>query len=230
METTPIIMPLIAVSTTASSFVFMTIASLALLWLIPHAHRHHLRKVGTYHHELCHGIASLATGGEFHKFHVHPNGNGLCVTSGGNKYITIAAGYVGVVLSGAVLLAQSINYLPAVVLLQIMTLLLAISTLKAGDLHTAAVGIIVSAALGMSSVLFPHAWMTRFLMNFLGVLLILQGFEALKVLLIVSATRENTGSDAEALGALTNKHPLFWALALSGIAVVVLLMVYRYIF
>jgi len=53
--------PIIAVSTAVSSFLFMTIASLLLLWLIPHTHRHHLRKVGTYHHELCHGIASLAT-------------------------------------------------------------------------------------------------------------------------------------------------------------------------
>jgi len=230
METTLTSTPIVAVSTTVGSFWFMTIASLLLLWLIPHTHRHHLRKVGTYHHELCHGIASLATGGEFHKFHVHPSGNGLCITSGGNRYLTVAAGYVGTVLAGAILLAQSINYLPAVVLLQIMTLLLALSTLKAGDLHTAAIGITVAAALGASSVLFPNAWMTRFLMNFLGVLLVWQGIAALKVLLIVSATKEGTGSDAEVLGALTNKHPLFWALVLSGIAIVILLMVYKHVF
>jgi len=230
METTLTSTPIVAVSTTVGSFWFMTIASLLLLWLIPHTHRHHLRKVGTYHHELCHGIASLATGGEFHKFHVHPSGNGLCITSGGNRYLTVAAGYVGTVLAGAILLAQSINYLPAVVLLQIMTLLLALSTLKAGDIHTAAIGITVAAALGVSSVLFPNAWMTRFLMNFLGVLLVWQGIAALKVLLIVSATKEGTGSDAEVLGALTNKHPLFWALVLSGIAIVILLMVYKHVF
>lgn len=222
--------PLIAFSSTGTSFIFMTLASLVLLWMIPHTHRHHLRKIGTYHHELCHGIASLATGGEFHRFHVHPSGSGLCITSGGNKYITITAGYVGTVLAGAILLAQSADYLPIVVLLQIMALLLALSTLKAGDLHTAAIGVIVSAALGLNGVLFPNAMMTRFLMNFLGVLLIWQGIEALKVLMILSATKKNTGSDAEVLGALTNKHPLYWALVFSGLAIVILLIVYRYMF
>ena len=223
-------MPFIALSSTGSTFVIMTLTSLVLLWMIPRSHRHHLHKIGTYHHELCHGMASLATGGEFHQFHVHPSGNGLCITSGGNRHIIIAAGYVGTVLAGAILLAQSIDYRPAVVLLQIMTLLLAFSTLKAGDIHTAAIGVIVSAGLGFCSVLFPNALMTRFLMNFLGVLLIWQGIRALKVLLILSITKENTGSDAEALGRLTNKHPLYWALVFCGIAIGILLVVYRCIF
>ena len=70
-------MPLLALSSTVSSFVFMTLTSLVLLCVLPHAHRHHLNKIPTYCHELCHGSASLATGGEFHRFHVHPTGGGF---------------------------------------------------------------------------------------------------------------------------------------------------------
>lgn len=217
--------PFVAVASAANTFVGMTLGSLVLLWLIPHTRRHYLQKVATYQHELCHGLACLATGGQFHRFHVHPGGSGLCITSGGNRYIVIAAGYIGTILTGAVLLAQSVDCLAAIILLQLMAVVLALSTLKAGDLHTAAIGVIVSSVLGLCSTLQPDALETHFLMNFLGVILVVQGMQALTVLVIVSATNRKSSSDAQALGTLTNRHPLYWAVVLCGISLVVFLVI-----
>ncbi|MBN1220227.1 MAG: M50 family metallopeptidase [Anaerolineae bacterium] len=55
-------------------------------------------------HELSHGLAALLTGGDFINFVVHPNGAGLAHTAGGWRLVVIPAGYLGVVLFGAVLI------------------------------------------------------------------------------------------------------------------------------
>lgn len=216
-------------SSTATSFVIMTICSGILLWVVPKCHRYHIFKMETYFHELCHGLASLATGGSFHKFHVH-SGGGECLTSGGNRYVVITAGYIGVILSGTILLAKSTDCFLAVGLLQALAIIFALSTLKAGDLHTVAIGVVVSAILGFCSILYPNAFLTRFLMNFLGIILIWQGIQSLKILLFVSASDKNTNSDAKSLSNLIKKHPFTCALIICCIAFVPLLILFAYIF
>ena len=210
------------------SFVIVTVASAVLLWIIPPAHRHHVRKLATYCHELCHGIASLATGGKFHRFYVHSSGGGLSLTSGGNQKIITSAGYIGTILLGAIFLARTVDHMPLIVVLQIIAALLAVSTIKAGDLHTVAVGIIASAVIGLCT-LWPNEGATQVMMNLMGVILIWHGAEALKVLLKLSARETHTGSDAEAMAAMTGRHPLHWALAFCGIAVVILLILVKHI-
>ena len=212
------------------SFVVMTAASIMTLWFLPHKRRHHIRKVGTYLHELCHGIASLATGGDFHHLRIHTSGGGLCLTSGGSQKIIVSAGYIGTILLGAIFLARSAqNQSSLVIMLQILAIVVAFSTIKAGDIHTAAIGIIVAAILGLCNTLSPNATITRFLMNLMGVILLWQGIHALIVLLKLSATQDNTGSDAENLAAITNKHPLHWALVFIGISGVIILVTLRLI-
>ena len=213
----------------SNSFAVMTALSIMILWLLPNTGRHHFRKLGTYYHELCHGIASLVTGGSFHRFHIHPNGNGMAVTSGGHQKIIVSAGYIGTILLGVIFLSRSAENKPLVVTLQMLAILIAFSTIKAGDLHTATIGVIVASVLGLCSTLFPNATATRFLMNFMGIILLWQGIHALMILMKLSATYKNTGSDAENLAAETNKHPLHWALVFTGISAVMLLVAFKWI-
>ena len=220
---------IVALSPAAGSFVVLTAISVVLLWIIPQAFRRYALQVGTYCHELCHGVASLVTGGEFHQFCVHPFGGGLCLTSGGSSKIITSAGYVGTVVLGVICLALSIYQGPLTVVLRITAVLLAISTLKAGDLHTAIVGIVTAAVLGLSMI-WPDAAASRIMMNLMGVILVWQGVGALKVLFRISVTEKNTGSDAEVMAHMTGRSPLHWAIVFGGIAAIVLILLVAVVF
>jgi len=213
---------IVTLSPAAGLFIVLTAVSVVLLWIVPHAFRRYALHVGTYCHELCHGVASLVTGGKFHQFRVYSSGGGRCLTSGGNSKFITPAGYVGTVVLGAICLARSIDQGQLNGILQIVAVLLAISTVKAGDLHTAIVGIVAAAVLGLST-LWPDAAAACIMMNLLGVILVWQGFEALKTLWAISAARKNTGSDAETMARLTGRSAMHWALVFGGIALVAFL-------
>lgn len=62
------------------------------------------RLLVTFVHETGHGLAALATGGEFLGFVVQPNGAGLTSSRGGIGWIILPMGYLGAAIFGAVLL------------------------------------------------------------------------------------------------------------------------------
>jgi len=216
-------------SETMGAFLVMTVASMGFLAILPVMCRKHVAKVGTYAHELSHGVVSMLTGGDFHRFHVADTG-GLCITSGGNRKAVATAGYIATVLLGAIFLARSAQHGPLVVTLQVLAVVLALSTLKAGDLHTATVGVVVAATLGLFSTLFPGTVATRFLLNLMGVILIWQGIRAIKTLFLVSASESDTGSDAEVMAHLAGRSTLHWAVVFGGIAAVILLVLIAAVF
>lgn len=206
------------------AFVVMTGASIGFLAILPVMCRKHVAKVGTYAHEVSHGVVSMLTGGEFHRFHVADTG-GLCITSGGNRKAVATAGYLGTILLGVIFLARSAQHQPLVVMLQVLAVLLALSTLKAGDLHTATIGVVVAALLGLSGTLFPETMLNRFLLNLMGIILIWQGWKAIKNLLLISAVTNDTGSDAEYMTHLAGRTPLYWAFVFTGIAFAIFLFI-----
>lgn len=57
----------------------------------------------TYFHEISHGIAALATGGQIVSIELYINGAGLCITRGGNQLLTSFMGYAGASLWGLAL-------------------------------------------------------------------------------------------------------------------------------
>ncbi len=211
----------IELSERARSFMLMTVWSVSILYFVPQAWRQHMKKFGTYVHELCHGASSFLTGGRFHRFHVRADGGGLCVTSGGNPKIITAAGYVGTVLVGALLISQSVSRFHAAIFLRILAALAALSVRKAGDYHTATVGLTTASLLGFWGVALPGSRAAGYMMNAMGVTLTWHGIDALIVLTRVSAKARNTGSDAEVLGRMTHMHPLLWAISfcLAGILI-----------
>lgn len=70
-----------------------------------------LRLFVTYVHEMGHGLAAIATGGDVQGFLVSPDGSGLAITRGGNRAVILPAGYLGAAFFGA-LLFFLVNRLP----------------------------------------------------------------------------------------------------------------------
>ena len=204
-------------------FAGLTLASVFMLTLFPAWIRHHIRKMGTFHHEISHGLVGMLTGGRFHTFYVHPAGGGVSLTSGGKTELVVSAGYVGTILFGVIYLAKSTQSHSMVTTLYVLALLYALSTIKAGDLHTASVGIALGALLGLMTHIAPGTLPTRLLLNLIGVVLVYEGIRSLWILHVASATMTDTGSDAEAMSRLSGGRPLHWALVYSAAAVLILL-------
>jgi hypothetical protein len=60
-------------------------------------------------HELSHGAAAVLTGGEIVSLDVSAQEGGTAMTRGGNRFITISAGYVGSLLIGMALLVAALK-------------------------------------------------------------------------------------------------------------------------
>jgi len=63
-----------------------------------------LKILVVFFHELSHGLMAIVTGGEIVRIEVVRQEGGLCVTQGGNRFLTLSAGYVGSLCWGGLLL------------------------------------------------------------------------------------------------------------------------------
>ena len=63
-----------------------------------------LRILVVYLHEISHGIAAYATGGEVEMLHVFAEEGGSCHSRGGNRFLILSSGYLGSMLVGAMIL------------------------------------------------------------------------------------------------------------------------------
>ena len=57
-----------------------------------------------FFHEMSHAVATFATGGEVVSLSISPNQGGMLQGRGGNRFITLSAGYLGSLLMGVGLL------------------------------------------------------------------------------------------------------------------------------
>ena len=210
-------------------FAGLSLLSAFILTSIPSGLRKQLGKLGTFHHEVSHGLVSILTGGRFHRFYVQPTGGGECLTIGGKRKYIVSAGYIGTILFGALYIANSVQHESMVTMLYIIALLYCISTIKAGNLHTASIGLMTGAVVGLVTHIAPDTIYLRLTLNLIGMILIYEGFKSLWQLNILSAVEVTTGSDAEAMSRIVGGKPIHWALFYSIVAVSILLVVVRYI-
>jgi len=71
-------------------------------WVFP------IKILAIFFHELSHGLAALFTGGRIRKIEIFLSEGGLCHITGGNRFLTLSAGYLGSLLwGGAILIAAS---------------------------------------------------------------------------------------------------------------------------
>jgi len=63
-----------------------------------------LKILVVFMHELAHALMTILTGGEVISLSVSPRQGGLVMSVGGNRFLTLTAGYLGSLLIGVVLL------------------------------------------------------------------------------------------------------------------------------
>jgi hypothetical protein len=66
-----------------------------------------LKILVVFFHELSHGLAAILTGGSIDHIEVVKQQGGLCVTRGGNSFLTLSAGYLGSLIWGGLALLLS---------------------------------------------------------------------------------------------------------------------------
>lgn len=194
-------------------------AVLTILWRVPIASWlvYPFRLFGTFIHELSHGVAALATGGEFLRFAVHADLSGLAWSSGGVRWVVASAGYVGSALWGGMLLALAARGVPARLLLfGISAALLLLSLLWVEN----AFGLL-SAAL-LSGMLFYAArrlgaGAALWLLRLLAVMLTFDSVGSLFDLLLLSG---NGGAmtDAHLMAQATGIPAVIWSLLWSAVS------------
>lgn len=122
------------------------------------------------------------------------------------------------------MLSRSANVTDLTVTLYILALFFAVSTIKSGDLHTAVVGNVTALLLGLSHILMPGSWVVRFLLNFLGVILVWKGLTAIRDLYQTSTGNGDIQSDAKVMSNIAGHTTLHWVFVYASISVVILLM------
>ena len=80
-------------------------AVLVLLWGTPIVYP--LKVFVVFLHEISHGLAAVATGGEIRAITLDSRLGGACYCPGGNAFITLSAGYLGSVAWGGLLLESA---------------------------------------------------------------------------------------------------------------------------
>ena len=194
-----------------AKFAGLCLLSLFAVLSLPAWLRRKLTLVGTYTHELCHGLAGVGSGGRFGEFVVDSSGGGLCYVGGGTGSLVSCAGYLGTVVTGCALAVVSARPEMGMEGSVVAVSFFALGTIKAADRFTAAVGLAVAGLTAAASAYVGSGFWLRLLVNFLGIALIWEGFDAIRCLCWVSLRYRGTGSDAEAMAARTGLPTLIWS-------------------
>jgi len=171
-------------------------------------------------HEISHGIAALATGGEILTIEVNERIGGYCQYRGGNRLIVASAGYLGsLVWGGFILIVASRTAWSRQLGTGLSALLIVVTLLwirnSFGVFYT--VGVAISLFVLCR---FLPSVLVRILMQFLGT--------ASCLYVIVDICEDviriyQDGSDADTLATLTGIPALFWGVLWGLIALVMIL-------
>jgi hypothetical protein len=168
----------------------------------------------TFLHEFGHAMACLISGGHVVALQVNLDGSGLCTTSGGNRALVTAGGYIGSVLFGNIMLWAGIRhkYLSrflagGLAICMVVVSLIWFST-PASFLFTAVVG-------GLLLFLFvKFAWSGRLFMVVSG---------AYSILYVLNDYRIGPSSDLQAFSAIMGLTPAIWMYIWLGMAIILTL-------
>jgi hypothetical protein len=127
-----------------------------------------LKILVVFFHESSHGIATLLTGGKILAFEIVPQAGGHVISAGGNRFITLSAGYLGSLLWGVIIfhIALTSNK-DRLMMGGLGALLLVITLLFATNLFAMLFGISTGIAMLLSSKYLSHK-VNDFLLRVIG--------------------------------------------------------------
>ena len=176
-------------------------------------------------HETSHAIALLATGGAVDRITLDPQQGGATWGSGGIRFITLSAGYLGsLVLGGMLVLAsQSKRFRPQWMMGFVGVLILVLTAVYIDGAFGVMFGVLFGLALLAGSQKLTAVWSARVL-TALGLTSVGYAIFDIKSDII---DRPGVESDAHMLADLTGVPTLFWGVLWIGLAVVAAVILLR---
>jgi hypothetical protein len=181
---------------------------------------------GTFIHELGHGLAAIATGGEFRRFAVNPDLSGHALAAGGVGWIIAGAGYVGSAVFGGLLTVISARGVPArQALLWLGVIFGLLCLLFVRNLFGLFTGAALAVGLVFAAQRLRERWADALLL-FLAVQMMLNSLNSVFDLVQISAASRAL-TDAEIMARATGIPAIIWALVWSAISIGVLVVSLR---
>jgi hypothetical protein len=184
------------------------------------------RLLNTFIHELGHGLAALLTGGQFERFVVYSNMEGLALIRGGNRLVVASAGYLGAALFGGLLILLSATALAEqTLLLGLGTSLGLLCLFFVRNFFGILAGMLLAGSLGAAGWYFADPPATL-LFAVLALQMPLAAIHSLVDLLRLSVRTPRPGqlSDAHVLAQHTKIPALVWAALWFLIALVIVVL------
>ncbi|MFN7962734.1 MAG: M50 family metallopeptidase [Thermoanaerobaculia bacterium] len=196
------------------------LVALALLWLLWSTWVvYPLKLLVVLFHELSHGLAAVATGGEVLGIELVPQEGGLCKTAGGSRFLVLSAGYLGSLVWGGLILNLAARSRRDRLLTAILGALL-LATALFWVRPMLSFGMVFALAAGLA-LLAAARWLSPqgndFLLRLVGLTSML--YAVFDIQDDVLSRPHLSESDAGALAALTGIPTLVWGFLWIGLAV-----------
>lgn len=198
-----------------------TAAGIILLWNTPLLYP--LRIFVVLLHEVSHGVAAVATGGSIQRIVLSPDEGGYTVTNGGNRFITLSAGYLGSLAWGIAILRMARWKRAGWVALALGVAVLALTVLYIRSWFGVLFGLLFGAALIIGGRTLSHrvvAWL----------LLVVGLTSCLYAVLDIKSDildRPQQPSDARMLAEMTHVPVFVWGILWLGISLAVGWLLFR---
>ena len=178
--------------------------------------------LNTFVHELSHGVATVLTGGSFHRFEIYANTEGVALTRGGVRWIVASAGYLGSAVVGGLLLWLSARNVTAQKVLLVFGIILTItSVLFVRNFFGIMAALVLCGGLIAAALKLEPRWNTLLLL-FIAVQITLNALDSLWDLVRLSSFRRHVVSDAQIMQQATGVPAIIWAIIWSGLSLLIL--------
>jgi hypothetical protein len=168
------------------------------------------RLLGTFIHEVCHGLAAILTGGSFQRFAVQQDRTGIAWYTGGISWIVTSAGYMGCAGVGGLLLLAAASDLHGGDVLFWLGVGLMVTLLFVRNLFGMFSGLLLAGALIYLGLHLSANW-AEYLLLFLAVQVMLNAMQSLFALVRISRMRVDLPTDAQLMREMTGIPAFFWA-------------------
>ena len=185
--------------------IILIFVAVTLLWNTPVVYP--LKIFVVFMHEISHGIAAMATGGQIVEIVVVSQEGGHAITRGGSPFWTLTAGYLGSLVWGGLILLLAARARLDKTLSVILGLgMIAVSILYLRNPFGLGFGVAFGAALLISGK-FLNRSVNRWILQVIGVTSCLYAILDIKSDIL---DRAHLRSDARMLAEMTNIPTLFW--------------------
>lgn len=168
----------------------------------------------TYIHEISHAFTTIITGGKAYQISISPDTSGFAMSSGGWRFFSVQAGYLGTAIVGGILLYLTATESPKIAkyTLGFITLIMLLCLIFfARDLFTIAATIFYIIVIGFV-VMKANDFICQIFLGFLAIQCCFNSIESIKIVLGLAMKGASITSDAYKMQEMTFIPAPVWAI------------------